>query len=42
MFNQTLGRRKMAIIATISSIGTFVACAAFALWLIKEVLSSKN
>jgi DNA mismatch repair ATPase MutS len=32
----------MALIATISSIGTFVACSAFALWLIKELFTSNN
>jgi cytosine/uracil/thiamine/allantoin permease len=36
------GVKKMALIATISSVGTFIACITLALWLIKEVFKSKN
>jgi hypothetical protein len=32
----------MALIATISSIGTFIACITLALWLIKEVFTTNK
>jgi hypothetical protein len=33
--------RKMAFIATISAVGTFIGAAVFSLWLLKELFAGK-